>query len=138
MKEDTVNKTKIDVPKLNDTNYNDWSNAMETLLSAKGLYQHCLNEKAVAMKDLLNYFNNDQKCKGILGLHVESRYYPLIKSSKTAYQAWTKLKEECVSVKVGIPDVTDDHVEYPKQPEVNPGTLHEALRVLHEELSRKR
>ena len=97
MKEDTVNNTKINVPKLNDTNYNYWWNAMETLLSAKGLFKYCLNEKkAVAMNDLLVYFNNDQKCKAIIGLNVESRYYPIIKSSKTAYQAWTKLQHECV------------------------------------------
>lgn len=111
MKDDTVNKTKINVPKLNDTNFNDWSKAMETLLSAKGLFNYCLNEKnAVAMNDLLVYFNNDQKCKAIIGLNVESRYYPIIKSSKTAYQAWTRLKQE--SVKVTSETIVDQLINF--------------------------
>ena len=77
----------IEMPKLTDANYAQWSNDMQKLLRSKELWNHCLTEEqqlaeltefleqenSKNVKDV-KWFTEDQKCRGILGLNVSTKF----------------------------------------------------------------
>ena len=101
------------IPKLTDDNYYTWSYEMEMLLASKGLWNHCLTDvqqiqelkefikmelpeaeedkiEELALQRLpkkdVTWMSRDKKCIALIGMHVDAKFIPIVKSQKFARQ----------------------------------------------------
>jgi hypothetical protein len=81
------------------TNYEEWSNQMESKLSMKNLLEMVQvdhfgkkADKEGLVEDVKNLKERDQKAKGTLGMRVVRQFMPLVNNAKSAYEAWNVLK----------------------------------------------
>ena len=78
------------IPKLTDNNYYQWSFQIELLLKSKGLWSFAQTQNDSLEEDKVE---KDGRAQGIIGLHVESKFFSAIRDQKIAYSVCNALKE---------------------------------------------
>ncbi|KXJ69374.1 hypothetical protein RP20_CCG027404 [Aedes albopictus] len=94
---------KVQVPKLNGSNYSSWKFSTELLLIREDLWKFVTKprpEEVAATENVpVNaaaveaWDSGDQRARATIGLLMESNQHGLIKQTKTAREAWDRLKD---------------------------------------------
>ena len=93
---------KIQVPKLNGTNYSSWKFSTELLLIREDSWKYVIGDRPEARAatetvpgnaNAIEAWNSgDQRARATISLLMESNQHCLIKQTTTTREAWEKLK----------------------------------------------